>query len=135
MKNIVSGMLVVAMIVVLQPQVANAATVENELRDIAKAMQKGLPMRVNDELQATSLTATGKTLLGIYRFTKKSSSISNVENMKNEFYKNAVNHQCTHPDMKILISRGAYLKQEYYDIDNRYIFGYAIDQNICKRIQ
>lgn len=125
----------IALGLLVLPLFATAASVEDELLGISNATQKGLPLRVSDELQATSMTAAGKALLARYHFTKESKSISDVGNMKNEFYKNTINSQCTHPDMAKLISKGAYLKYEYYDIDNRFVFGYAINQNTCERFQ
>ena len=132
MKHSVKRIAIAGILIVLSPLVAKAASVEDELRGIANSTQKGLPMKVSDEMQATSMTSAGKALLARYHFMKKSSAILNVENLKKEFFRNSINSSCTNPDMARLINRGAYLKYEYYDIDNRFVLGYAIDQEACK---
>ena len=110
-----------------------AGSVEEELRGIANATQKGLPMQISDEMQATSITASGNAMLLRYHFLKKPPAASIVETLKKEFFENSINADCTHPDMKALIDRGAYFKYEYYASDNRFVLGYAIDKNICIR--
>ncbi len=135
MKRTIKQAMIALLFFVLSPLIAQAASVEDELRGIANATQKGLPMKVSDDMQATSMTAAGKALLARYHYMKKSSAIHNVENLKEKFFRNSINSSCTNPDMARLINRGAYLKYEFYDIDNRFVFGYAIDQETCKNSQ
>ncbi|WP_340121350.1 hypothetical protein [Methylobacter svalbardensis] len=135
MKHIFKGTAIAITLIVLSPLVAIAASVEDELRGMANATQKGLPMRVNDEIQVTSMTASGKAILARYHFMMKSSELRSVEKLKDEYFRNSINGLCTHPDIAKLINRGAYWKYEYYDIDNRFVLGFVINQDSCKHFQ
>lgn len=110
---------------------AMPASLEDEIRDIANATAKSLPIRVNESIQATSIAAAGRVLLHHYNFLKKVNEIVDIDNVKNELFLSSINSSCTKPEVKVLLEQGAYLKYEFYDIDNRFIFDYTIDREAC----
>lgn len=132
MKNGGLGATAALAAILLLPTIADAASLEDELRGIASATQRQLPLKIDDELQATSINATGRLILARYHFLKKASAIANVNSLKRDLFRNTANSSCTHPEIEKLIGRGASWKYEYYDIDNRFVLGYVIDEVVCK---
>lgn len=107
-------------------------SIETDLINWANIVRKSLPMVMNDELQATNIAAVGKVLILKYNFLKKKVNIYNLEQLKTEYYSDAINAACTNPDTRQLINAGVTVQYEYYDRDNIFLMKFKIDKNICK---
>ena len=111
----------------------SAESIELQIKKIAEETSKSLPMKVNQDIQATSMAAAGKMLMQKYNFTRGKSTIKNLPSLKIEFYNNAINGLCTHPGFQNLFRGGASITHEYYDSSNQFVMQYMIDANACTK--
>lgn len=79
-----------------------AQSVENTLRGMAAQVSKNLPMMVNDEVQATSVAASGNQIMYKYNVIKPARHI-NTSRLRNEHYENSVNAMCSNPGIVNLL--------------------------------
>lgn len=112
-----------------------ADTLAESLREIAGATNAGLPLQIAADIQATSVTAIGHDILFRYHFTDTPPHTSEIDEIKKEFLAGSVNSSCTHPEIRVLISKGAFFKYEFYDTSNRFIFGYAVNEDVCNNMR
>lgn len=108
------------------------ASIEAQLQNIARETRKSLPMQIDDEVQATNIAAIGKTILNTYNFTRKKSSLGNLNNVKAVYYNSSVNTSCSNPDVLQMLKYGVSVVYEYYDVDNVFVMKFTIDQNTCR---
>ena len=107
------------------------ASIESQLQNIARESRKNLPIQIG-EVQATNITAIGKTLLATYNFTKQKSLLGNLSDLKVYYYRSSRNTACSNPDTLKALKLGVSVVYEYYDVDNVFVMKFIIDQNSCR---
>jgi Cu/Ag efflux pump CusA len=112
----------------------NEGSIEEQLRNVANETRKSLPMMMNPDVQATSIGAVGKVLVSKYNFTTSKSSMEDLKEIQEYYYKNSINGACSNQDIISVMKNGVSLMYEYYDSDNVFIMKYTIDKNTCRNI-
>lgn len=107
-------------------------SIEAQLKRVADETRKSLPMMVSENVQATNISAVGKTLMNRYNFTLRKTALANVNALKSEYYGNSVNAACTNPDTLRAFNNGVSFDYQYYDSSNEFVMQYAIDAKTCK---
>jgi hypothetical protein len=107
------------------------SAVEARLATTAAATRKQLPMMVAEDVQATSVGASGRTLTYVYHFTREKASLD-IARMKKEHYRSTLNGVCTHPETLRALEVGVSIRYEFFDIANEFVMGYSVDSSSCK---
>ena len=132
------GSLIVAFALFILPFTVNngfCASIESQLQSIARESRKSLPMQIDDAVQATNIAAIGKTLLNTYHFTKPNTSLGNLSDLKAFYYRSSLNAACTNPDVLQTLKLGVSVIYDYYDVNNRFVMKFTIDNNTCRNFQ
>jgi hypothetical protein len=113
--------------------VAAAGTVESELSAIAAQTQKHLPATLADGVTAITMAALGKNMMMQYRLDVDAKTFKRDKTILENLSKSSINSQCSNPQMRNLLNRGAVLTYMYLDTGGVHLGESTVTQEICRR--
>ena len=112
---------------------AYAGSVESDLSSIAIQTQKHLPAQVAEGVTATAMASIGKNITMQYRLSMDSKTFKKDKTILNDLVKSSIATQCSNPQMRGLINRGAMLNYMFHDSNGVLLAEIPVNQEICKR--
>jgi hypothetical protein len=110
-----------------------AGSVESDLSSIAVQTQKHLPAQVAEGVTATAMASIGKNITMQYRLSMDSKTFKKDKTILNDLVKSSIATQCSNPQMRSLINRGAILNYMFHDSGGVLLAEIPVNQEICKR--
>ena len=110
-----------------------AGSVESDLSSISIQTQKHLPAQLAEGVTATAMASIGKNLTMQYRLSMDSKTFRKDKTILNDFVKSSISTQCSNPQMRSLINRGAVLNYMFHDNSGILVAEILVNQDICKR--
>lgn len=110
-----------------------AGSVESDLTSIAVQTQKYLPAQVAEGVTATAMASIGKNITMQYRLSMDSKTFKKDKTLLNDLVKSSISTQCSNPQMRSLINRGAILNYMFHDNSGILLAEIPVNQDICKR--
>lgn len=112
-----------------------AESIAAQLKYVADETRKNLPMMIGENIQATNIGSSGKTLINYYRFTKQRIEFYNLPAIIDKYRRNSIIAACTTPDtMKFIVNSGGSIQYRFYDSDNVFVEQFTIDSKTCRRL-
>jgi hypothetical protein len=112
-----------------------AESIEAQLNYVVDETRKTLPMMIGENIQATNVGSSGKTLINYYHFTKQKFEFYNLPAIIDKYRRNSIIAACTNPDtMKFIVKSGGSIQYRFYDSDNVFVEKFTIDSKTCRRL-
>ena len=112
-----------------------AKSIEAQLRYVADETRKNLPMMIGEDIQATNIGSSGKTLINYYHFTKQKFEFYNLPSIIDKYRRNSIIAACTNPDtINFIVKSGGSIQYRFYDSDNVFVDKFTIDSKTCRRL-
>jgi len=112
-----------------------AKSIEAQLRYVADETRKILPMMIGENIQATNIDSSGKTLINYYHFTKQKFEFYNLPSIIEKYRRNSIIAACTNPDtINFIVNNGGSIQYRFYDSDNDFVDKFTIDSKTCRRL-
>jgi hypothetical protein len=112
-----------------------AKSIEAQLKYVADETRKTLPMMIGEDIQATNIGSSGKTLINYYNFTKQKIDFYNLPAIIDKYRRNSIIAACTNPDtLKFIVKSGGSIQYRFYDSDNVFVDKFTIDSKTCNRL-
>jgi hypothetical protein len=112
---------------------AYAGSIESDLNSIAVQTQKHLPAQVAEGVTATAMASIGKNIMMQYRLSMDAKTFKKDKEILNDLIKSSIATQCSNPQMRSLIVRGAMLNYMFHDRNGIWLAEITVNQEICKK--
>lgn len=110
-----------------------AQTIEAQLARVVSETKKNLPMRLSEDIQATNIGFSGKTLINYYNFTRQKSDIYNLPGVVDSYRRNSIDSACTNPGSRSFIdNKNGSIQYQFYDSNNQFIAKFTINSETCR---
>jgi len=99
---------------------------------MADEMNKETPIQVDKYTKISTLSATDKQIVFKYSTTiDKTEKNLSMDKMKKLMQKAITNSNCTVPEIRHLLNIDVYVKHQYYDKNNLFMFDFDVDKATC----
>ena len=112
---------------------AFGGNIEDDLNAIAVETQRYLPKRVAEGVTSTTIASLGKTLMMQYRLDMGNKEFNGDSTIVGDLTKSSVSTQCSTPQMRSFIKRGATLRYMFFSKDGVFLSEIAVNDEICRR--
>ena len=110
-----------------------AQAIETQLKRVVTETRKNLPMMLSEDIQATNIGASGRTLINYYNFTRQKSEFYNLPGIVDNYRRNSIDAACTNPGTRSFIdhNKGS-IQYQFFDSKNVFVAKFTINAKTCR---